>query len=52
MGFINLAAQQRAIRGRIDQAISEGTTHLTEDGEALIKANGLDVLVEATYDSP
>ena len=33
-----------------DQAISEGTTHLTEDGEALIKANGLDVLVEATGD--
>jgi predicted homoserine dehydrogenase-like protein len=31
-----------------DQAISEGTTHLTDDAEVLINATGLDVLVEAT----
>ncbi len=41
---------ERDFAQTFDQAISEGTTHLTEDGEALIKANGLDVLVEATGD--
>jgi len=30
------------------QALDAGTTHLTEDGEALIRAEGLDVVVEAT----
>ena len=31
-----------------DQALKTGATHLTDDGDALIRADGLDVLVEAT----
>lgn len=31
-----------------EEALGTGLTHLTEDGDALIRAEGLDVLVEAT----
>jgi predicted homoserine dehydrogenase-like protein len=30
------------------QALSSGTTHVTEDAEAMIAADGVDVIVEAT----
>lgn len=33
-----------------DQALQRGTTYITDDTESLIKANGLDVLIEATGD--
>ena len=35
-----------------DQALQTGCTHITDESEALIKANGLDVVVDATGHPP
>src|SRR5262249_35061024 len=39
---------ERAAAASFAQAMREGTTHVTEDAEALIAADGIDVIVEAT----
>jgi predicted homoserine dehydrogenase-like protein len=39
---------ERAAAASFAQALREGTTHVTDDAEALIAADGIDVIVEAT----
>lgn len=42
--------QGRISAGSFAEALTSGTTHITEDAEALIAADGVDVVVEATGD--
>lgn len=41
-------ASERMAAGSLAQAMRDGTTYLTDDAEALIAADGIDVIVEAT----
>ena len=40
--------RERSSAGSLADALAAGTTHVTEDAEALISAGGIDVVVEAT----
>ena len=40
--------RERVSAGSLDEAYERGTTHVTEDAAAMIRANELDVVVEAT----
>jgi predicted homoserine dehydrogenase-like protein len=40
--------EEQILAASFKQALSSGTTHVTEDAEAMIAADGVDVIVEAT----